>query len=994
MKAFLDSIATQYVARYSAVELSKFCFVFPGRRSAAFFQKFLKKEYDDVMVAPRMCTIAEFMTELSDTIPDNRIDLLFVLFNSYCELCRKQGRSPQDFEHFRLWGETVLSDFNDIDNHLVDANMLYQNLADYKSISTDYLTDEQKDVMEKYFGITDSEESVAGFWNNYSKSIENGKSDVISKFSSLWEILAPLYKIFNSKLKSENLSYAGAAARIAFNRLKEEGINILSDAKYVFVGFNVLTTVEWKTFNELKKLKCKLEDRESEPLADFIWDCVGIPMNDEYNLAARFVKKDMEFFPMPKWFEVSQSNGIPQKINVISSPSGAFQAKIVGEYLTRLSGENINTEIQDAQVAVVLPDENLLFPMLRSIPDSIGNVNLTMGCPLKYTPSISFVKILRSLQLRSDYSESGGTFYFEDVEAILGHPFAALLIGIEDLSLLKEELGKLRLTSVNLNFFENVELAKMLFYPLRDDATQSDVISYIKTIFAKISDNLESDEGVMLPKALTMSNINSYLRALDQLANACEKRNISLNKRDTFILADRLIAGEKILFEGKPLEGLQIMGVLETRSLDFKHLIIPSMNERIFPKRLRNKTFIPASLSKGFGLPTIAAQEAIFAYYFYRMICRAESVTMIYDARTAGMKSGEPSRYILQLKHLYAKDVVKTVDYSFNLSNNELPIIKVKKADVVSKLDKYLSSSNKNYLSPSSLNRYFACPLQFYYQYILGIKVEEDVTEFMSSVDIGNVVHYAMMYLYTGNAEPCLLTKPQPLNLDAITNEMISEAVAMAISKEYVVTGEAKLQAAVIEKVVRRVVELDKQFNSVEILGCEAEVKCDFPIDENRSVAVKFIIDRIDKVIEKNGETYYRIVDYKTGNVKASTDGFYKIFTASSDVKYLFQLLFYANFALKNANKLNLPIGQKHIRTVLYDIVENKIVTPDIDKVKILDVSEQITLHDGSVLIPNDAFEEMLKYKLCELFSAEGEFVQTDNLDNCKYCNFKNICRR
>lgn len=1038
MNTFLAAIAKGYARRYNK-EMSRLCFVFPGRRSATFFLKHLKEESGNhPIIAPRTCTIEELMCRLSGTIADNRIDLLFLLYDCYREVLREKGITDKtaDFDLFRSWGETVLSDFSDVDNHLADPDQLFKNVADYNEISTDYLTDEQKEVMEKYFGIEipDAIESSGRFWKNFRKG-DAGGSDGIGasrlheRFLYLWQLLAPIYRKFNERLRAEGLSYPGMAARTALERLKSEGEALLPDDKYVFVGFNVLTSAEWHLFAEMSKMKSRLPGHD-EPMADFVWDLNGEPMADTQNSAAIFVKRDVKAFNKPAWLDLAGANtrGVPGKITVISSPSNAFQVKIVGTELQKLHKAREQKEFDEAEIAVVLPDENLLLPLLHSLPKTIDRVNLTMGCSLRYTPCVSFVHLLSRLHARARHS-GAGVFFFEDVDAVLSHPFAALLLGNDKVDKLKKSLKRHR-AYIGADRLHVNQGAKALFSMLPPHATHREVIDYIAGLLRTVNLVLSLEETEKLvgapeeeelqstyarSESLTRAVIDSYLRALICLDTACSQRNVRPDRNTTFILTDRLIAGEKINFEGKPLQGLQIMGLLETRSLDFKHLVIPSMNERIFPRRIRRKTFIPMSLRIGFGLPTNISQEAIFAYYFYRMVSRAESVTMIYDARNDGTKSGEPSRFIHQLNELYARGRVRTVDYSFNLLDHETPDIAVKKSDaVMNTLRTFLLPEPEHRISPSSFTKYLQCPLQFYYSYILGIKVDEPVAEFMTEIDQGNVIHHAMMELYLGDPDinGGLLPKPRVLTPDifgTMLNQktgIIRDAVRHAINKKYLNTapdtplrGEAEMQAKVIEKIVRRMVRHDSEYKQLEIIGCEVEILGAMPVSEGREVALKFIIDRIDCVTEKNGTKQYRIVDYKTGSANAEAANPDELFQCTYHSKYLFQLLFYCYFMRRDSRLKHIA----HVAPRLFDTKKVAMVVPKIDKLAITDFEEKLVADtttgkekglsvDGKSAA--EIFEEGFSEAMEGLFSGAEPFTQTPDISVCRFCNFKDVCRR
>lgn len=1033
---FLQTIARQYAARYQ--DLSRFCFIFPGRRSGTFFIKYLNEAIGSrSMIAPQTLTITDFNYSMADRIPDNRFDLLFLLYRCYLRVMNMHPGAEDaiPFEQFRSWGETVISDFNDVDSHLVDPDEIFKNLKDFNEISTDFLTEEQREVMEQYFGVEMARNEQGRFWKSYDytsprKDGDCRKTDTKGHFLYLWQAMAPLYHSFNKALAEEGLAYDGAAARLALRNLKEGGAECLEPQKIVFVGFNVLTTVEWQIFATLQKMTTEIDGR-TEAMADFVWDMTGDIMDDEYAAAVKFVRRGISRFPKPEWLDLSESDagGIPERLKVVSAPSNSIQAKIVGEEVKKLHAELTQDVFDDARVAVVLPDEGLLLPLIHSLPTTMVEeretgerrllkmgVNLTMGLPLRHTPVVSFVNLLRRLQTRLRNDRRHPVYYHEDVEALLAHPFTHVLVTSETVMKIAGYIQRHHLKYIPQEIFHRYgSRVEAIFTRIDPKGSVDTVIGYIDSLLDTVdrlhepAPRAEETQGATFD-TLTHTHIEAYRRALTRLRSACHKREIEPGMNTLFLLADRLVAGEKVMFEGEPLTGLQIMGMLETRSLDFDHIVIPSMNERIFPRRLHTRTFIPSSLRVAYGLPSTLTQESVMAYYFYRLICRAKSVTMVYDARNADNHIGDPSRFILQLQHLYARGRMKMVSTRFSLPQSQPPTIEVAKDEtVMERLNLYRRrGDDAKYLSASSLQKYFACPLSFYFQYLNGVNLQEKPSEFMTSIDIGNVVHDTMMRLYLDDDEyEIILPSPQPVP-KSVSEERINQLVVRAINEKFLhrkpydapLSGEPEIQRQMIVSLIKKIVELDATHTGLELLGVEIDKYLTVKVNSDLDVNFEIKIDRLDKFIEK-GEEIYRVVDYKTGSVSADATDMDTLFDITMESKYLFQLMMYSTLARELPELRHI----RRYRLTLYDVNGGKTVTPKFaydpkagytHRHKVLFDTDNYFLEDLTTECgPLSAdFRAELLTRLAELFDAAVPFRQTDDVSHCTFCQFRSICRR
>lgn len=1008
MTPFLKSVAEAFCSKYK--DMTDFCFVFPSKRSGSFFCNYLNKAVGSrVAIAPKMCTIIDFVSELCEREIDNRIDLIFLLYKEYVRLTGEDV----EFDKFRSWGDIVLSDFNDVDMSCVSAEALFANVKDYKEIQSNYLTDDQQAIINGYFGEREPMLAVQTFWRHFNSGTY---SESKSRFMRIWESLSSLYGRLNETLEKRDLTYTGGAYRMALKRIMDEGKSAIPYKKVIFVGFNVLSAIELRIFSELKKLKCDFEDNS---FADFYWDCTGPALKDPENSAYKFIAKNIEMFP--SMFDISSSDvsGFAPNIRIVSCPSNTIQAKKVGELIGEAVSQNQSQN--DINVAVILPDESLLLPLLHSFPKDVTTANLTMGYPFRLTSTASFVALLRKCYDRARLVAGDVAFYFEDVKSLLAHPFAVMLLGHDCIKKIRKTAADKHL--YNISSVEMAHISKgrsaVMMRSLTKDATACETIEFLDTLLESVQNVMqESDDMILVKKSIEDECVTAYREALGRIREAMEEHGVEMKRNTLLSMADRLLAGESITFNGEPLRGVQIMGVLESRCLDFTHLIIPSMNERIFPRRMRSRSFIPNTLRQGYGMPTIQFQESIFSYYFYRMISRAQSVTMLYDARVSGMKSGDQSRYITQLQYLYPQSNLKFENVSFKTEPIERHTIEVKKSDkVLSLLAQYTDSDSNKYLSASSLKNYISCPLKFYFRNVEGIDSDREPSEFMDAISIGNVFHHVMQDIYTPedkhdknkNEVGFELSPGKPISAEYIKNYLSDEPklkmmIGRRISAEYnrsenerVESGDVEIFAEIILEYVKKTLEYDYHLTPFIYKGSEVKNIYRWEVSEDVTVNMKYIIDRLDIVsiqdsISGSKFDVLRIVDYKTGSDNTELRHPKDILNEKSGHNSaIFQLLLYSHlYSLQyNYTQAIKPCIYKTRDLVSGEDAGSVFIGKDKDKTELIDY-RQILVEDEEGLTPIDR----IKDKVTEIFDAEISFTQTTNQDNCKYCEFKQICQR
>lgn len=1012
MLPFLKAIAKAYASRYK--DLSEICFLFPNKRSATFFLKYLKEEYSrHALLSPEVKTITELIGDISGLVEASRLDMLFILYECYREI---SGLSKNDsaiddglnFDSFINWGETVLSDFNEVDLYLVDTEEIFKNVKDFREISSTFLTAEQRKVMEEYFGHTDYGDPER-FWQNFDKE-EDQLSPTKKKFLHLWRIMSPLYDRFKGRLEEEGLTNPGGLYKASVERIKEKGRSVLPYKKIVAIGFNALSTSEQSLFKELKECE-GYEGYDS--FADFFWDATGPVLNGSENSASKFVKSNIKSFPCPEWalasLKLSESKEMPAEMRVAASPSNSAQTKIAGNLLAELRSRLSGESFANAKVAVVLPDENLLLPMLYSLPGGMGEVNLTMGYPLRLTSVVPFVGLLRKLIYNKRENDENISFFNRDLKLFLSHPFSHVLFSSKGVNSLQNYIREHHKIQVNLEELIQFlgEDARLLKGPSKDSSPK-EALDYLDHVLEKVELRLPVSEGEMIKARLESSHISIYRDALRRLADIMASYDTRMRPSTVYRLADRLLAGEKVNFEGEPLNGLQVMGTLETRSLDFEYLFILSANERVLPRRSRRKTFIPDSLRHAYGMPPSNYAESIFSYYFYRMISRAKEVTMIYDARTGGgMRSGDVSRYVLQLRHLYAKDKLKEEDWKFILNGRSQydPSV-VKSPEIIGRLEEFLKKGGRN-LSASALQSYRECNVKFFYKTVLKITDDPEPSEFIDAITAGNILHDVMQKIYLPQEKkgqlivpPVVISKNQ-IDTWLSDSDYIEKIVRRSVNalhfkmKEATLDtplrGAAAMVASRIKEQVERILRHDMKITPFSIYGLELADNIRVEIGNGEKVNFRFAIDRLDEIKTENG-SIHRIVDYKTGSIKLTADAFEDIFDGDYRSEHIFQLFTYGWLFDKLANK---PFPADAIRLEIYNVpgIENEEL--NLPKIGKADENGMMSGKPEAVETYGEYakdFDAGMMKMLNEIFS-DKPFSACDE-ERCGNCSFRVMCRR
>lgn len=915
---FLKEIASRFYAR-EGQNIKDICFVFPGRRAGLFFQKSLGEVAEKPIFSPAIVTINDLFTRLSGLRIADRLDVLFRLYRIYTDV----SGSTESFDEFMFWGETVLGDFDDVDKYLANPEKLFANIKDLKEIDSDY----------SFLSETQME-AVKSFWTNF---LPTDSSEKKIKFKTLWQILYPLYSLLREDLERDGCGYEGMIYRkIAESLISQKGENF-SDIhdklggyrEIVFVGFNALNSCEKELMSFLHK----------QGRADFYWDFCGEMITDQHNKASLFMKENIIRFPSKE--KIDFSVDYKPEIEIIGVPSSAGEVKIAGELINKCGG-GINT-------AVVLPDESLLTPLLHSIDNSVGSINVTMGYPLREGSIVSLVESFIELQK--------GPLYFRRVLPVLSHSYIKLICR-DDAQRAENEIIKGNIIYVSQEMFRDSELLNMIFRRVTDDKlTHEENIS-------RLSDYLLSILDFLINKIEITGVEKELVYYLYTLITRLKDLHIPMQVETYLRFFRQLVNSTSIPFRGEPLSGLQVMGVLETRCLDFDNMIICSMNEGIFPTRSGSNSFIPHNLRKGFSLPDYEYRDGVTAYHFYRSVYRAKKLFLLYDTRTEGLKSGEQSRFILQLKFHYGVQLKESIA-TYKIEKRKRESIQViKDAPVIALLENnYLKG--KRPLSASAINTYIKCPLWFYFKYVKRVEEEEEVSESVEANTFGTIFHMSMEKLYSGWLSKTITKK---LLSELIQDkELINETVEQSfrnVQKIKEIKGHNLLVQKLIVRYVEKTLEYDRSITPFLYVASEQTLFRKFSLDSNREIMFKSIIDRMD---ERDGTL--RIVDYKTGKGPDSHKYLSDLF--DSQTKKYFdvtrQMYLYAYVCNKNENLITAPYL---LREIVRGNSSEQLVTPE----------------------DMETFETLLREKVSEIFDPSIPFVQTDITDRCEFCPFNVIC--
>lgn len=957
METFLKQVAHDL---YNKTEgnFTKVAIVFPNKRASLFFNEYLAQESDRPIWSPTYVSISELFRQSSDLSIADPIKLVCDLYKVF----QKATGSKETLDDFYFWGEMLIADFDDADKNMADTHALFSNLKDLNELMDNY------DFLEE-----GQKEALSQFFHNFSI---NQVTELKQRFISMWNVLGDIYTEYKALLESQSIAYEGMLYRQVIEQLDVEA---LPYNKYIFVGFNVLNKVEHTLFKKLNEAG----------KAIFYWDYDTFYLNKTPHEAGEFIRRNLRDFPSELPASFFDNLNQPKEVTFIESPTENGQVR----YLPQWIRENLTS--QEKETAVVLCNEALLQPVLHALPDNVKHINITMGFPLSQTPAYSFVNALMELHT-SGYNPNNGRYLFAEVISVLKHPYTRQL---------SPEAEKLEQTLTRDN----------RFYPLPSELKQDNVL---ELLFTPRRNNL--DLCSMLSEALKevaviyQQQAASHSDAFDQLYRESLFKTYTLvNRFHTLIeskelnvqagtfqrLLTRVMSSSSIPFHGEPAIGMQVMGVLETRNLDFRHLIMLSVNEGQLPKAGGDSSFIPYNLRKAFGMTTIDHKIAVYAYYFYRLMQRVEKVTLVYNTATDGINRGELSRFMLQFLIEWGYPVLRKQLEAAQSPQSSAPIIIEKTPDVMERMKSVFDIRNnpKALISPSALNCYLDCPLKFYYKYVALLSAPDEVTADIDSAKFGSIFHYAAEHIYKDlTAHGKLISRE---NLETLLKDEVRLQTYvdngfkelffnLPQNEQPEYNGIQLINSAVIVKYIQQLLRNDLRYAPFTFVGSEQRIFENIEICTSTGdiqSRIGGIIDRIDS----KGESL-RIVDYKTGGDADTPANVQSLFIPDKKrSNYVFQTFLYASIVCKKLREKN---DSRLVAPALLYIhrAASENYSPVIQMGEPRKPKEPV---DNFAQYEGD-FRENLKTLLEDIFNPDISFTQTEIEDKCAYCDFRTLCKK
>lgn len=959
MESFLKLVAAD-LYKHTEGNLAHTAVVFPNKRAGLFFNEYLAQESDSPIWSPAYVSISELFRSLSPWEVGDPVKLVCELYKIF----RRETQSTETLDDFYFWGEMLISDFDDADKNRVDTDKLFSNLQDLRNIMDDYtfIDDEQ-------------EEAIRQFFQNF--SIER-RTALKERFISLWNVLGNIYKGFRESLASQNIAYEGMMYRHVIEHLD---VDKLPYEKYVFVGFNVLNKVEHTLFTQLK----------DAGKAVFYWDYDEFYMKENRQAvtheAGEFIRRNLRNFPSPLSGELFKNLSKPKEVHYIASSTENAQAR----YLPQWIRNNLTTP--EKETAVVLCNEALLQPVLHSLPAEVKHVNITMGFPLSQTPVYSFLIALLELHTHG-FNFKSGRYTFQSVVTLLKHPYTRQLTG-------QAELLEKELTRNNRFYPLPGELGKdefltRLFTPLSGNLNLcirlSETLQQVASIYQANTSGTEDTDAF---NQLYRESLFKAYTTINRFRTLIEEDELTVQSETFRRLLVKVLSATNIPFHGEPAIGMQVMGVLETRNLDFRHLVLLSVNEGQLPKSGGDSSFIPYNLRKAFGMTTIEHKIAVYAYYFYRLLQRAERITLMYNTSSDGLNRGEWSRFMLQFLIEWPHPITRQFLEAGQSPQGTSPITVEKTPDVMRRMQSLFDvrANPKAKFSPSALNYYLDCPLKFYYRYVAGLSAPDEVSAEIDSATFGSIFHYAAEHIYKD-----LTTHGKVINKEALEtllrNEVkLQDYVDTAFKKlffnvpqnekpEY--NGVQLINSAVIARYLKQLLQNDLRYAPFTFIASEMEVDEPIDIQTPKGVIKSRIGGIIDRMDSKDGTL--RIVDYKTGGDADTPPHVESLFIPDKKrSNYVFQTFLYAAIMCRKQPTMKIAPALLYIHRAATETYSPVIQMGEPRKPK--EAVEDFSKYEKE-------YRERLQGLLEEIFNPEKSFTQTEIIEKCTYCDFKALCKR
>ena len=959
-KTFLEYVAEDIISKYGT-DLSRIAVVFPNKRAALFLNEHLARIAGQPVWSPAYITISDLFRQHTDLKTADPIKLICDIHKSFT----KCTGIDETLDHFYGWGQLLLADFDDIDKNMADADSIFCNLKDIHELDDiSYLDNEQKEMLARFFA-------------NFSDDIE---SELKKRFLSLWSHFGDIYHDYNRRLTEQGIGYEGAIYRKVAS---EQTLHLKYD-KYLFVGFNLLQKVERVLFSRLMK----------DGKAKFYWDF------DEYYMPSPSQHLNLSDFPNEldnTDRDIYANMRRPKRIRFISSPTENAQARFASNWLL----ENDRYKA-GRKTAVVMCDESILLPIMHSLPPEADKVNITSGFPLAMTPVASLVMLLFDLYTLG-LRKKGTALNPHYLKKLMAHPYAH--------HLQEEHLKGVHLKGVHLSQVHQEEVHQpnstldnsTSAQPTIQNSklkTQNSILTHIASLIKQVG-IATKPEG----DPLTQESVFRMYTILNRLAALADSGDLLVDNTTLRRLVSQLVSSSSIPFHGEPVVGVQIMGVLETRNIDFDHLLLLSCNEGNMPKGVNDSSFIPYTIRKAHHLTTIDNKVALYSYYFHRLLQRARDITIAYNNSTDNGHTGEMSRFMLQL---LVESGQKINHYSLTAKNHPTPLMPKpirKDETVLSKLQQI------SRLSPSALNTYIRCPLAFYYQYIAHIQEPRPDPETIDNRLFGNIFHRAAYLIYKDITDRSPLIEKTHIQAYLSNRTLLANVVDRAFQAEQCTAnnGLQIINREVIIQYITKLLKIDQQLCPFSILAMEEEAKVytqlSFTIPpshhlttspshhlttspSHHHLTIGGIIDRLDILTDKQtGKPRIRVVDYKTGN------------QPSSPIKNIDEIFDPNNIRTKHSNYF--------LQAILYSLIVSRSkewnpaghpVSPALLFIKQApadhyDPTLLIDKHPISdVTVYEEEFLTQLKHTLADIYSPDTPFTPTDDRKKCELCPYRMLC--
>lgn len=927
MIPFLKKIADRLLQKFPD-SMENVSIVLPSKRAIVFFKYYLSKKIEKPIFLPEFFSIEEFTEKLSGLQVLDNISLQFRLYQTYLKYPPKK---KDTFDDFLKWSNVLLHDFNEIDRNLVDAQEIYTNLRDVKELED--------------WSVED--------WSFSNQTLTDIQTDYLSFFEGMLD----WYYDFRKSLLDDNLAFQGMAYKQSAENIK---LSEIKWDKIWFVGLNALTKSEQKIIDYLKQ----------ENVARVFWDADKFYYNNPLHEAGSFLREQRE-----RWSEIDFKgvgeyfNQPKESFNIIACPKNISQAKVAAQIIKDLPEE----DLEDSNTALVLADENLLYPILHNLPSEVKQLNVTMGTPLKNTVLFAFIEAVFKMQIHA-IKYKRNLFHYKDVLAVVEHPYFAKISNEKEILRFRRFIVKRNIVFISK---ENIK-----------DAFSSDFVNQLFAIWINIEDALgilvsfvEKLKEPLVGKLGTIESevLTTFYRSITILQKLVKDNNFDLEFNTLQVIMQQLVAKETIPFRGEPLKGVQLMGILESRTLDFKNVIMLSVNEGKLPKGKSINSFIPYDIKKYFKLPTYTESDAVFSYHFYRLLQRSKNISLIYNSETDEFGSGEKSRFITQLLSEYDGKIKEYIYKGENLEVQDSTQIVIENRGLENEIKLW---ANKG-VSPSALNKYNNCSLQFYFHYLAKIRTDNKIDEYVDASIIGTAIHDALDVNYPLGV---LTEKHIDGKKDAIIND-IEKAFVEFLSNQGMKEGKNYLSLKIAKKLTYDFLKVEKQLiqdankvnQEIRVISKEEVLYHQLTVD-----GIEFKLSGKADRVDFEGDTL-RIIDYKTGNVDENEVTFTELDELVENPKKskAFQLMMYAYMYLKmNPNYIGLDViaGNFSFKNLKPGLIP---ITKRIGKEK------QVMKVDENVL---NRFEGKLEFMLTKILN--NNFEQTVEIKHCEWCDYKSICRR